>query len=54
MTFQTGTDITAAAGDAAPAAHPPGVAVDRRDTDQGGEAAAVELAEFRQIGDQGM
>ena len=39
---------------AAPAAHLPGVAIDRRDTDEGGDTTAIELAEFRQIGDQRM
>jgi len=31
----------------------PGVAVERRDADEGRELAAVEATEFRQFGDQG-
>ena len=43
----------AAAGDGAAAAQGAAVAVDRRDPDQGGDLAAVEMAEFGQLGDQG-
>src|SRR5712672_3967247 len=43
----------AAAGDGAAPAHRAAVAVDRRDTDEGGDLAAIEAAEFGQLGDQG-
>ena len=42
-----------AAGDSAAAAQRAAVAIDRRDPDQGGDLAAVEMAEFGQLGDQG-
>jgi hypothetical protein len=41
-----------AAGDGSPAAHLSGIAIDRGDTDKRGDTAPIELAEFRQIGDQ--
>jgi hypothetical protein len=34
------------------AAHLSGVAVDRRDTDEGSDTTAIELTKFGQIGDQ--
>ncbi len=39
-------------GDGSLAAHLPRVAIDRHDTDESSDAAAVELAELRQISDQ--
>ena len=46
-------DGRSAARDGPVAAHRPGVAVDRSDADDRGEAAAVEAPEFGQLGDQG-
>ena len=43
-----------AAGDGPFAAHLTGVAIDRSDTDESGDTRSIELAEFGQIGDQGV
>ncbi len=47
-------NIGPATGDGALAAHLSGVAIDRRDTNESGDTAAIELTEFGQIGDQGV
>ena len=47
-------NVDPATGDGAPAAHLSGVAIDRRDTNESSDTTAVELAEFGQIGDQGL
>ena len=49
--FRTSAPST---GDGSLAAHLSGVAVDRRDTDEGSDTTAVELTEFGQIGDEGV
>ena len=47
-------NVSTATGDGSPAAHLPGVAIDRCDTNESGDTAAVELAEFGQISDKGV
>ena len=47
------TNVGSPTGDRASTTHLPGIAVDRRDPDESGDTAPIELAEFGQIGDQG-
>ncbi len=47
------SNIGSAAGNSAPAAHLPGISIDRGDADKGCDAPPVELSKLRQIGDQG-
>ena len=50
--IQSVANISAATGNGSFAAHLPRVAIDRRNTDESRDTAAVELAELRQISDQ--
>ena len=47
------TNVGSSTGDRASTTHLPGIAVDRRDTDESGDTPSIELAEFGQIGNQG-
>ena len=47
-------NVGPATGDGSLAAHLSGVAIDRCDTNESGDTTAIELAEFGQIGDQGV
>ena len=51
---QSIANVSAGAGDGSLAAHLPRVTIDRCDTDESSDTAAVELAELRQISDQSM